>query len=63
MKVEAKSNTYNYYPGCSLERNAAAYNLSTMAVSDILGIELQEIDDWNCCGARYISLTCLPLMH
>ncbi len=48
---------YSYFPGCSLERNAAAYQNSTLAVAKPLGIELVEIDDWNCCGAtEYISL-------
>lgn len=42
---------YIYYPGCSLERNASAYHNSTMAVARPLGIEFQEVDDWNCCGA------------
>ena len=42
---------YIYYPGCSLERNASAYNDSTKAVAEPLGMEFQEVDDWNCCGA------------
>ena len=36
---------YGYYPGCSLERNAGAYQESTLAIADPLGIELAEIDD------------------
>jgi len=48
---------YGYYPGCSLTRSAQAYDLSTRAVAGPLGIELQEVDDWNCCGAtEYFSL-------
>lgn len=48
---------YNYFPGCSLERNAASYHISAMAISKPLGIEFKEIDDWNCCGAtEYVSL-------
>jgi heterodisulfide reductase subunit B len=48
---------YSYFPGCSLERNAEAYQRSTLAVAGLLGIEFAEIDDWNCCGAtEYISL-------
>jgi heterodisulfide reductase subunit B len=47
---------YAYYPGCSLECNAAAYDVSVRAVADLLGIKLLEIDDWNCCGAtEYFS--------
>ena len=52
---------YGYYPGCSLERNARAYHDSAMAVTGPLGIELTELDDWNCCGAsEYFSLELLP---
>ena len=47
---------YAYYPGCSLECNAAAYDHSVRAVADLLGIKLQDLDDWNCCGAtEYFS--------
>jgi heterodisulfide reductase subunit B len=52
---------YSYYPGCSLEHNAIAYHQSAMAVAGKLGIQLQEIDDWNCCGAiEYIAVHLLP---
>ncbi len=48
---------YGYYPGCSLEKNAASYNRSTLAVAKPLGIEFQELEDWNCCGAtEYMTL-------
>ena len=47
---------YAYYPGCSLERNSAAYDVSVREVADVLGIKLVELDDWNCCGAtEYFS--------
>src|SRR5664279_1860937 len=47
---------YAYYPGCSLECNAAAYDVSVRAVADLLGVKLMELDDWNCCGAtEYFS--------
>jgi heterodisulfide reductase subunit B len=47
---------YAYYPGCSLECNSAAYDVSVRAVADLLGIKLVELDDWNCCGAtEYFS--------
>jgi heterodisulfide reductase subunit B2 len=42
---------YAYYPGCSLESSAKEYDLSLRAVYQQLGIELVEIEDWNCCGA------------
>lgn len=42
---------YAYYPGCSLESLATAYNASTLEVAHKLGVDLNEIKDWNCCGA------------
>lgn len=41
----------SYYPGCSLGATAKEYDASTRAVCEALGIELVELDDWNCCGA------------
>lgn len=40
-----------YYPGCSLESSAKEFDLSIRAVLKEMGISLQEIPDWNCCGA------------
>lgn len=40
-----------YYPGCSLDASAIEYGLSTERTAHLLGVELVEIDDWNCCGA------------
>lgn len=42
---------YSYFPGCSLTATNRAYDTSTRCVAQALGITLQEIDDWNCCGA------------
>jgi heterodisulfide reductase subunit B len=42
---------YAFYPGCSLEVSAGAYDLSVKAVAKVLGMEFVEVDDWNCCGA------------
>lgn len=42
---------YAYYPGCSLESTAWDFDKSTRAVCAALGIELQEIPDWVCCGS------------
>lgn len=40
-----------YYPGCSLESTASDYDASIHAVAKMLDIELEEIEDWNCCGS------------
>lgn len=47
----------SYYPGCSLHATAKEYDQSVRAVSSALGIELQEIDDWSCCGASSAHMT------
>lgn len=43
--------TIGYYPGCSLHGSGCELALSIRAVSDAAGVQLVEIEDWNCCGA------------
>lgn len=40
-----------YYPGCSADGSGIEYELSVKRTAQILDIELQELEDWNCCGA------------
>ena len=48
---------YLYYPGCSLRGTGKAYEESLLVVFKALDIELEELDDWNCCGATaYMSI-------
>jgi heterodisulfide reductase subunit B2 len=48
---------YLYYPGCSAEATGKAYDISARAVMAKLGVDLIELDDWNCCGATsYFSV-------
>jgi heterodisulfide reductase subunit B len=42
---------FAYYPGCSLESLSLSYHLSTIETGRELGLDFQEIEDWNCCGA------------
>ncbi|MGW8180951.1 MAG: heterodisulfide reductase-related iron-sulfur binding cluster, partial [bacterium] len=42
---------YAYFPGCSLEKMALSYHLSAVETTHKLGVELKELEDWNCCGA------------
>ena len=42
---------YAYFPGCSLESTARSFDLSTRAVCRELGIALEEIPEWTCCGS------------
>jgi heterodisulfide reductase subunit B len=43
--------TLAYYPGCSLHGTSREFEESFLAVTGHLGIDLVELDDWNCCGA------------
>ena len=47
----------SYYPGCSLHATAREYNESTHLTANALGVELTELDDWNCCGASSAHVT------
>jgi heterodisulfide reductase subunit B len=47
----------SYYPGCSLHSTGLEYDESTQEVCRILGIELEELPDWNCCGASSAHCT------
>ncbi len=48
---------YLYFPGCSLRSTGRAYDESILAVFKKLDIQLEEVNDWNCCGATsYVSI-------
>ncbi len=49
--IRTSSQSYTYFPGCSLHSTGLEYGLSAQAVFRYLGIELVELPDWNCCGA------------
>jgi len=40
-----------YYPGCSLHATARAYDESIRSIAGLMNLTLEEIEDWNCCGA------------
>ncbi|GAP73099.1 heterodisulfide reductase subunit B [Candidatus Symbiothrix dinenymphae] len=40
-----------FYPGCSLKGTSAEYAQSTLALAKAFDITLEELVDWNCCGA------------
>ena len=52
---------FSYFPGCSLATTAAESNRSLMQAARILGFNLIELEDWNCCGAtEYFSISKTP---
>jgi heterodisulfide reductase subunit B len=44
-----------FYPGCPSEATALEQEMSTHAVFEKLGVELVEVEDWNCCGAAEVE--------
>jgi heterodisulfide reductase subunit B len=57
---------FSYFPGCTEHSTSVEYGLSTHGVFKTLGVELVEIEDWNCCGAaathsiNHLLSLCLP---
>jgi len=42
---------FTYYPGCSVKGLNKSYETSALSIAKVLGLNLTELDDWNCCGA------------
>lgn len=56
--MSSKNDKYRsvaYYPGCALEGSGHAYNRSTKAIGKALGLKLEEVRNWNCCGAMEVK--------
>jgi heterodisulfide reductase subunit B len=51
-----------YYPGCTLKTRARNLEVPAVASMDALGLKLDEVPRWNCCGAVY-SLAEDDLIH
>lgn len=45
--------TYSYFPGCTLKTKGAALDCCGRRAAQALGIVLEEIPDWQCCGGVY----------
>ena len=52
----------SYYPGCTLKNHAKNFEDSTLCSLEHLGIEVEEIPRWTCCGTVF-SLATDDLMH
>jgi len=44
---------YSYYPGCTLKNKAKDLDMYARACASALGFELEEIENWQCCGGVY----------
>ena len=45
--------TYSYYPGCTLKTKAKELDRYARLSAEALGITLNELDEWQCCGGAY----------
>lgn len=44
---------YSYYPGCTLKTKATDLDYYSRKCAEKLGITLEEIENWQCCGGVY----------
>ena len=42
-----------YYPGCTLKTKAKDLDVYARKSAEALGVEMEEIENWQCCGAVY----------
>lgn len=52
----------HYYPGCTLKVTATQFESSAVAAAGAVGVEMLELQRWNCCGTVY-SLASDDLLH
>ncbi len=46
-----------YFPGCTLNTTAKGFDISLRTSARVLGVDLVELPEWNCCGATFPLLT------
>ena len=44
---------YSYYPGCTLRNKAKDLDLYARQCAEALGFQLEELENWQCCGGVY----------
>jgi heterodisulfide reductase subunit B len=52
----------SYFPGCTLKNHAEGFDVSTVAAFERLGMEVEELARWNCCGTVH-GLAADDLIH
>lgn len=45
--------TYSYFPGCTLKNKAQDLDLYGRRSAKALGVTLEELPEWQCCGGEY----------
>jgi heterodisulfide reductase subunit B len=44
---------FSYFPGCTLKTKARELDRTARLAAEALGVELEELPEWQCCGAVY----------
>lgn len=47
---------YEYFPGCALKNYSKDLELYSIKLAKEFGIELVELEKWNCCGVMYSNV-------
>ncbi|MBQ8686054.1 MAG: disulfide reductase, partial [Clostridia bacterium] len=47
----------SYYPGCTLRTKAKDLDVYARKVAEALGVTLEEIENWQCCGGAFTTST------
>ena len=45
----------SYFPGCTLKNKAKDLDLYAYRSAEALGVTLEEIEDWQCCGGVFTA--------
>ena len=45
----------SYFPGCTLRTKAKQLDFYARRCAEILGVELCELENWQCCGGVFVS--------
>ncbi len=46
---------FSYFPGCTLKNKAKDLDLYARKAAEVLGVELEEIENWQCCGGVFTT--------
>jgi len=53
VSLRQGSMRYPYFPGCTLKAKARGFETSAVASAGALGVHLDEMENWQCCGATF----------
>ena len=45
----------SYFPGCTLKTKAKQLAVYAVKCAEVLGVTLEEIENWQCCGGVFTT--------